>query len=55
LQIRIRSYPLDEFAIERVMISKKRAARISCQSAAIAAFSVVLGRIAAVAFASLGR
>ena len=47
---------LDEFVIERVMASEMSAAAgLKRQSAAIAAFSVALGRIAADALAKSGR
>ena len=47
-----RSDPLDDVIIERVAVSEAPAA---AQSAAIAAFSVALGRIAADVLAASGR
>jgi hypothetical protein len=46
--------PLDEFVIERVLAAETATAARR-QSAAIAAFSVALGRIAADALASSGK
>ena len=46
--------PLDEFIIERFIVSVRHR-RMLRHSAARAAFSVALGRIAADALASLGR